>query len=205
MSAPLYLVRHGESEWNVRRLTQGQTMHPALTRRGREQAEGAAASLGDDLASTSRTVDVIVTSDLVRAVESAEIIRDRLGGTLRLDARLREQHLGDLEGRGYDETWAVAAQLDWSDPDLPVAGGESLRQVHDRMADVLAGADPTQVTVLVSHGDAMRMALAYLAGVAPHEAEWVEVPNGAVARIDRDLTGRSVVRWLARGSRPPHR
>ena len=104
------------------------------------------------------------------------------------DERLREQCLGRFEGRPYEQTWAEGMEHDWADPSLPVGGGESPRDVHDRMAAVLAEVDPGEVTVLTSHGDAIRHGLARLAGVAPHEAEWVEVPNGAVARYDGTVT-----------------
>ena len=53
MTHPVYLVRHGQSEWNVLRLTQGQTSHPRLTSLGREQAERAASLIGKDLAGRS--------------------------------------------------------------------------------------------------------------------------------------------------------
>jgi len=192
VTSPLYLVRHGESEWNVLRLTQGQTMQPRLTSRGREQARQAAQRIADDLAASGLGADLVLTSDLARAVETAEILADVLGCELQLDARLREQHLGTLEGRSYDETFAIADTIDWSTADQPVAGGESLRQVYDRMAAVLASTDPGCVTILVSHGDAIRAALAHLQDVQPHRAGWVEVPNGAVARIARD----AVIVWV---------
>lgn len=179
VSHPVYLVRHGQSEWNVLRLTQGQTHHPRLTDLGRQQAARAAELIAADAPTRSPRV---VSSDLARATETAEIIGARLGADVTHDERLREQHLGALEGRGYDETWAVAEDHDWSDPALPVAGGESLLDVHRRMTAALAehAAVPA---VLVSHGDAIRVAVAHLAGHAPHEAPWVDVPNGAVARI----------------------
>ena len=185
---PVYLVRHGQSEWNVLRLTQGQTAHPSLTELGRQQAARAAALVSADLG--GRPVTRIISSDLMRAVETAQVLGDVLGAPVALDARLREQHLGELEGRGYAETWAAAEAHDWSDPALPVAGGESLVEVRDRLADVLAevAADGDDVTVLVSHGDAIRAAVAHLTGVAPHEAPWVEVANGAGARVDTTIT-----------------
>jgi 2,3-bisphosphoglycerate-dependent phosphoglycerate mutase len=177
-----YLVRHGQSEWNVLELTQGQTMAPALTYLGRNQARAAAALIRADL-DPGVGVDLILTSDLVRAHETAEILTDVLGGDLRVDPRLREQHLGDLEGRSYAETWAAAAAHDWSDPHLPIAGGESPHQLRSRIAEVVDTVDPTLVTVVVSHGDALRAAVAHLAGVAVQDAPWVEVRNGAVARV----------------------
>lgn len=72
----------------------------------------------------------------------------------------------------------------WSDPSRRVRGGESLLDVQDRMADAIVSLDRSVGTVLVSHGDAIRAALASLTAVGPHEAPWVDVPNGAVARVD---------------------
>lgn len=189
--APCYLVRHGQSEWNLLELTQGQTMAPRLTELGRAQARAAAAAIRADLG-PHVAVDVVRTSDLVRAHETAELLVGLLGGELHVDVRLREQHLGELEGRSYAETWAAAAAHDWTDPHLPVAGGESPVQLRARVAEVVDTVDPSAVTVLVSHGDAMRAAVAHLAGHSPAAAPWVEVPNGAVAKVSG---GR--LSWLA--------
>ncbi|WP_426241741.1 histidine phosphatase family protein [Nocardioides sp. LHG3406-4] len=181
-----YLVRHGESEWNVRRLTQGQTPHPRLTDVGRDHARAATEILAADLTTREERIERLVTSDLARAVETAEIIGAGLGVVAQPDSRLREQGLGRLEGRGYDETWAVAAEHDWSDPTLPVAGGESVAALHTRIGAVLAEVGSGPTTVLVSHGDAIRAALAQVAGLSPVTAPWVTVPNGAVFRVHAD-------------------
>jgi len=185
MRQPVYLVRHGQSEWNVLRLTQGQTTHPRLTVLGREQAATAAETVAHDVGPDLRIR--LVTSDLVRAVETARIIGDRLGVDPELDARLREQHLGDLEGRSYEDSWRQAELHDWSDPELPVAGGESVAAVRRRMVALLDELDPAVPTVLVSHGDAIRSAVAHLLGHSMTDAPWVEVPNGSVARHDGEL------------------
>jgi probable phosphoglycerate mutase len=127
-----------------------------------------------------------VSSDLVRAAETAQIIGDELGVDVELDPRLREQGLGRLEGRGYDETWAAAEEHDWSDPTLPVAGGESVAELHGRIGSLLDEVTLDGPTVLVSHGDAIRAALTHVSGVRPMDAPWVEVPNGAVFRVRPD-------------------
>jgi broad specificity phosphatase PhoE len=186
---PCYVVRHGQSEWNVLELTQGQTMAPRLTALGREQARAAARAIAADLG--PGRVDVVRTSDLVRARETADILVERLGGEVRTDVRLREQHLGDLEGRTHVETWSAAERHDWSDPHLPVGGGESPHQLRDRIADALGAVDRSVVTVLVSHGDALRAAVAHLTGEAVCDAPWVDVPNGAVG-----LIGDQGLSWL---------
>jgi probable phosphoglycerate mutase len=188
VTAPVYLVRHGQSEWNVLRLTQGQTPHPRLTDLGRSQAAAAADAIAGDLASAGGLRAArLLTSDLARAVETATAIATRLGVQVHLDERLREQHLGILEGRDYEHTWAAAETHDWSDPTLPIAGGESLEDVRRRMAAVLDGLDRSVPTVLVSHGDAIRTAVAHVSGIAPHQAPWVEVGNGDVARLGEDV------------------
>ncbi|MGN6162165.1 MAG: histidine phosphatase family protein [Marmoricola sp.] len=190
MSAPVYLVRHGQSEWNVLRLTQGQVAHPPLTARGAEQARRAAALIVTDLAARpdarSRAVRVH-SSDLARARETAAIIAQALDAPVRLDDRLREQHLGSLQGKSYDETWAEAERHDWSDPSLPIAGGESLLEVRRRMVASLSDLDPTEINVVVSHGDAIRAAIAHANGEESHQAAWVDVPNGAVARLGPEV------------------
>jgi probable phosphoglycerate mutase len=189
---PVYLVRHGQSEWNLLRLTQGQTAHPRLTALGREQAGTAAELVAADLANGGHSAARIVSSDLARAVQTADILAQRLGGERSCDIRLREQDLGELEGRSYDETWSAATEFDWSDPTQPIAGGESQRDVYHRMGAALDDIrSAEEATVLVSHGDAIRAAVAYLRGMKPEDSDWVEVPNGAVARIDGGL------RWLA--------
>lgn len=181
----MFLVRHGESEWNVARLTQGQSMAPALTDRGRSQARSAAERLAAALP-PGRAVRM-VSSDLIRAVQTAEILGRRLGAPQILhDKRLREQDLGDLEGRGYEETWAAAEAHDWSDPTLPVGGGESPAQVHARMGETVdqaLAATGGGAIVLVSHGDAIRAAVAHLHGHAAGAGPWTDVPNGVVLRI----------------------
>lgn len=191
MSQPVYLVRHGQSEWNVLRRTQGKIAHPRLTPLGRDQAAGAAAVIAADLLPESGSVARIISSDLVRAVETAAILAERLGCEVTLDRRLREQDLGALEGRSYDEMSAAAAAADRNDSTSSAGGGESLMDVYERMSAVLKEIRPGEVTVIVSHGDAISAALAHVRGVLPHVADRVVVSNGAVARIDAGLA------WLA--------
>ena len=84
------LVRHGQSEWNADGRWQGQA-DPALTDLGRAQAHHAARALG--------AVDAIVSSDLVRALDTAAILSGELGvGPVVVDQDLRERHAGEWQG-----------------------------------------------------------------------------------------------------------
>lgn len=190
VNAPVLLLRHGESEWNVARRTQGQTHHPALTQLGRAQALEAVAVVARVLGERHARAASVVTSDLVRAHQTAEIVADLLGVELRADPRLREMALGTLEGLSYEESWKVAEEHDWTDPDLAVAGGESPRRLQRRMmtalADAAALARNGTAVVLVTHGDSIRSvdeALRTAAG----RGEWLPVPNGAVFRVGDGL------------------
>src|SRR5271166_4238418 len=137
MEAPrrLFLVRHGESDWNIEGLVQGQLpAAPGLTRTGVEQALAAAEALAITAA------ELVLSSDLRRATETASLIAARLGVPLQLDPRLRERALGAAEGRS-----SVAldpAEIGYSgevvtDADARPAGGESLRQLHARVSRFL--------------------------------------------------------------------
>ena len=189
---PVYLVRHGQSEWNLLRLTQGQTMHPRLTALGCAQAEASADLILEDLA--GRACPRIVSSDLVRAAETAEIISARLAAAstapveITFDKRLREHALGTLEGQPYEEGWSMADHPDWLDPRVRVGGGETVQEVYDRIGTLLAAIRGP--VVLVSHGDTIRAAYAWLRGLPVTEGSGVHITNGAVLRADQ-------VRWLA--------
>ena len=178
----IYPVRHGQSEWNVLRRTQGQIPHPQLTDLGRRQASAAAEAIRADTELNGQAVRSVVASDLVRAVQTARIIADALAAPIHLDGRWREQYLGRLEGLGYGETDAELAGTR-AGPDAPIGGGESARQVAERVAAALEDLDPTEA-VVVTHGDTIRCLLAHVTGIAAAFDVSNPVPNGAVIALD---------------------
>jgi len=189
--ATLFLVRHGESGWNRERLIQGQSpMAPGLTTAGREDASGAA----DDLAGSG--ADLILASDLRRAVETALPIAARLGVPLRLESRLRERLLGTAEGRPSDQVHPHELGVTGrrvTDPDARPPGGESVRQLYDRVTGLLSdllSSPPGRRIILVTHGGPIRVARAYLAGLSAAEMTWPTVPNGSIVVMTSAGTAR---------------
>ncbi len=177
----IYLVRHGESEWNRAGWVQGQTSHPELTERGREQA----ALAGERLAAVLRPQANLISSDLVRAEQTAAIIGQRLGLAPVSDPRLREQQLGVLQGLASATAAAALGEVDWSDRNVAIGGGESIGAVYDRMAAFLEPLRELEVdTVVVSHGDAIRLALGWVQGESATEAAWPSIGNGAIFAVD---------------------
>jgi probable phosphoglycerate mutase len=185
----VYLVRHGQSEWNVAKRVQGQSPHPRLTAAGREHAIHAAALIRADNADAPSPS--VRTSDLQRAAETADLIAAAFRVPVTIDARLREQHLGIAQGLTSENATRILGDVDWSDDDARIPGGESAREVHARMGAVLtpllAGA---ATIILVSHGDAIRMGLGWLGGYRPADTPWVQIENGAVFAIRADRSYR---------------
>jgi glucosyl-3-phosphoglycerate phosphatase len=160
------LWRHGRTEWNAGARFQGQT-DIDLDDIGRQQAVRAArllAALGPEL---------IISSDLRRAADTAAELGRLVGRPVELDARLRETYAGDWQGLTGAQ---IAARYPgeysaWQsgDPELRVGGGESRADVAARMADAITDAaarlPDSGLAVLVTHGGAARLGVARLVGL----------------------------------------
>jgi 2,3-bisphosphoglycerate-dependent phosphoglycerate mutase len=136
----LWLVRHGESTWNIAGLAQGHNDEAELTERGLRQAADAAAQFG------YRPVRAIYASDLRRARQTAAAFAAVLGLPVYTDPRLRERSLGVLEGAAHESIGPSATGLADGlviDPDTRPAAGESVRDLYVRAAafcdDLVAG------------------------------------------------------------------
>ncbi|HEV7871970.1 MAG TPA: histidine phosphatase family protein [Modestobacter sp.] len=178
----LLLVRHGQSEWNAAGLMQGQTPHVPLTGLGHQQAAQAAAQLAA-LAADGVGPGALLSSDLLRAVQTAEHCAAATGLPVQTTPALREQGYGVLEGRPSRELWDL---VDWSDPHWSAEGGESLAQLHGRVAELferLRADRPAPVVALVTHGDTIRAAQAIAAGLGPEEMPAVTPRNGTVTTL----------------------
>ena len=137
----LLFVRHGETDWNAQRRWQGHADVP-LNDRGREQARALAESLADE------RIDVIYTSDLSRARDTAEAVAARLGVDVVLDADLREIDVGPIEGLTADE---AAAYEGWH--------GEPKESHAERVLAAvgrIAERHPEGRILVVTHGGSMR-------------------------------------------------
>jgi broad specificity phosphatase PhoE len=152
----LILLRHGQTDYNVTGRMQGH-LDSVLTSVGHEQAAAAAPVLA------ALEPDRVVSSDLQRAVDTAEVVGAACGLPVKFDARLRETHLGEWQGHTVaeidgDYPGAIAA---WrSDPTWAPPGGESRvavvarsRPVVDELDAEFADSDEASSTVLlVAHG-----------------------------------------------------
>lgn len=150
------LWRHGRTRWNVEGRVQGQSDIP-LDDVGRAQAKAAASRLA------ALAPDRIVSSDLVRAADTAQALADVTGGTVELDPRLRELNFGEREGLTWGEAWTAFPEgmKAWADGDeSQIPGSETHRQAGERFAaalhDLLEDLPPAGVMVVVAHGAVLR-------------------------------------------------
>jgi probable phosphoglycerate mutase len=150
----LHLIRHGEAEINVRRVVGGKRGDTGLTPRGAAQAE----RLRERLAGGREIrADVLVSSPLPRARETAEILAPALGLPVTLDDALQEIDPGEADGLTFEEAISRFGIPDFErEPDRPLCpGGESWIGFMRRVAgalDRLAQAHEGRTVVLVTHG-----------------------------------------------------
>jgi broad specificity phosphatase PhoE len=183
----LLLVRHGETDWNRDGRWQGGS-DTSLNDLGREQAQALAEQLDG-------SIDVVYSSDLARARETAEIVAAELGLEVRVDPRLRERSFGSWEGLTTSEIEDRFADSHRRWREGVCAGADDAEtfedfsaRVNDFLADVLR-LHPGENVLVISHGGSIRVIHALAAGV-----DYVRdhrlipgVPNCAVARyVARD-------------------
>ncbi len=178
----LYLLRHGQTEFNVKKLVQGRCDSP-LTDLGRKQAGMAAAWLKDH----DVVPDKVVSSPLGRAMDTASLVATELLG---LDAEVEpcegiiERSYGTFEEGPHD-----ALPTDVWDPgeDLVPFGGEGSHALQERMVATLTnlmGAEGIETLLAVSHGSASRQ---FIKAAAPEGFELpTKLPNCAIMIFDFD-------------------
>jgi broad specificity phosphatase PhoE len=196
----MWLVRHGESTWNVTGLAQGHNDEAELTERGLDQAAEAVGQFH------GRTVRAIYASDLRRARQTAAVFAAALDLPVHTDARLRERSLGVLEGSPsitIDESVTGLAGGLVIDPDARPPAGESVRDLYLRAAefcddlaarlrgdrdaspgpDEASPGDAKGDVLVIAHGGTVRVIDAYLHDIAVASMTWHPVGNAAVVRI----------------------
>ncbi len=158
LTAPLYMLRHGETAWNTERRMQG-TRNSDLTERGRSQALAMGRTLRAELAREPGPT-IFLRSPLGRARETSEIVARELGlvsADWRDDSRLAELAYGEWEGFSWKEIEVThpTALADWrADPHgYCPPGGETHYALRQRSLAVLTEIAASGIrTVVVGHG-----------------------------------------------------
>ena len=197
MTGTLVLVRHGQSEWNLKNLFTG-WRDPDLTELGIEEANTGGKALVD----YGITFDVAYTSVLTRAQKTLDIILENLGQqgleTIR-DQALNERDYGDLSGLNKDDArakWGEEQVHIWRRSyDVPPPGGESLRDTGARvwpyyMMEILPRVLRGEKVLVAAHGNSLRSLVMVLDCMSKEEILKLNLATGVpmVYKLNADST-----------------
>jgi broad specificity phosphatase PhoE len=184
----IYLVRHGETDWNEKELLQGQSDIP-LNKEGEKQAVEAAKKHFKKIEFAA-----IFSSDLVRAKRTAEIIALEKKMAVETSKLLRERDFGPFEGRHFNEVMKQL-RLDiqgfriLTDQEADSLGIESDTKVMERFLRFLrevAVAYQGKKILVVTHGSVMRVFLTKLGYLSKEESRQVFIKNLAFIKVLSD-------------------
>jgi 2,3-bisphosphoglycerate-dependent phosphoglycerate mutase len=188
-------VRHGETAWNVDTRIQGQLDIP-LNARGRWQAQRTAQALAQE------RIAAVYSSDLSRALETAQHIAQPHQLAPHTHKGLRERGFGEFEGQTYAEIearWPEGATA-WRKrvPEFAPLGGESLLQFRARVVQAvseLAHLHPGQQVVWVAHGGVLDMLYRLATGQDISNPRTWQLGNAAINRLLWNGEHLSLVGW----------
>lgn len=197
MSGTLVLVRHGQSEWNLKNLFTG-WKDPDLTELGIEEAKTGAQALKE----TGLKFDVAFTSVLIRAQHTLDLILEGIGQTgleIIRDEALNERDYGDLSGLNKDDArkkWGEEQVHIWRRSyDVPPPGGESLKDTGARvwpyyMTEILPRVLRGETVLVAAHGNSLRSLLMVLDRLDREQILSVNLATGVpmVYRLNADST-----------------
>lgn len=188
-------IRHGQTAWNADSRIQGHT-DIALDAVGEWQAQRLALALGDE------QLDVLYSSDLARARQTAAPLAARKKLQVRVDAGLRERGFGEFEGLSFkqiEQRWPEqAAAWRQRDPDFGARGGEVLRDFRERVVAAvtrLAMAHRGQSIALVTHGGVLDLLYREATRVALDAPRTWQLSNAGINRLLSNAEGLFLVGW----------
>ena len=187
------LLRHGQTPMSVQKRYAGRSDVP-LTDLGVQQAAAAAKRLA------SAGLDVIVTSPLLRAVQTAEEVAAATGATVVTDDGFREADFGAWEGLTFaevQERWPAEMAAWLADPEVAPPGGESLAGVNERVTAALRrvlAARERQTVLVVSHVTPIKTLVAAALLAPPAALYRMHLDVAALSRIDWYADGPAVLR-----------
>lgn len=181
----LYIVRHGETEWNREKRTQGCSNDYSLSQEGKLQAIAAAKRFKD------LHLDTIYSSDLKRAFETAQEISKAVSVPVNISEGLREMNFGCWEGLTFDEIMIKYADIYkvWSTKpkETIIPQGETLVMLQERVIhavnDILLKHKGENI-LIVSHGISIKVLILSILGMDISHHSRIRIDNASINIID---------------------
>jgi alpha-ribazole phosphatase len=185
MRTTVILVRHGQTEWNAKKRLQGQTDLP-LTKKGLEQAHAVAKR------AARFPINVVYSSDLIRAKKTAEIIGLELNLPVIVDKRFNERDFGDWEGNNWEEMEKLIGK---NREDLRTStppNGESLQDFAKRVTKILDEVikkEAGKTILVVCHAGVLHSLVRHLKNIPQETVTAFSFPNTSVSvfHVEKDL------------------
>lgn len=198
METMVFLIRHGVTDWHLERRVLGHR-DVALNEEGENQSRAVASAL------KGVPIGEVLSSPMLRAVQSAEIVAEQYGIEIARDPRLADFRVGKWEGMLYDDvTRSPEYQRFVADPVAErIPGGEDLTQIRDRaisaVEQAISDAPAGESVAIITHAGIVRVILAHYLGSSLANYHRLRVSPGSISLLsfgdDRDLPRVLAVNW----------
>lgn len=187
-SKTLWLIRHGETDFNAQAKIQGRGINAPLNQKGRDQAKAVSEALQPLISSSAS----LYASAMIRAHQTAQTIATTCGLEVQLSSQLEELNYGIFEGRAFAEVENDLNALNqhWADGkvDLAPDQGESPQQVLNRVNGFIHEClthDPNEHLIFVVHGRVLRILF----------AEWLNADLSTMHHFEHHNANLNQIRW----------
>ncbi|HEY3311135.1 MAG TPA: alpha-ribazole phosphatase [Anaerolineales bacterium] len=181
----LLFVRHGKTDWNAQQRYQGHSDQP-LNAEGAQQAQRLAARL------QAEKIDLVFSSDLLRAFQTAQILVGERQINIQADERLRELNFGVLEGYTFEEglkRWPEMITRWVEDVNQAPDGGEGYDEFSQRVSEFfneLKQKQEGKTVLVVAHGGPLREIFQSILGIPEGPAWWFSLDHGSLSDFQID-------------------
>ncbi len=191
----IYIIRHGETDNNKNHLLQGRKINASINEKGKQQAVGIANTLKDI------PIQKVITSSLVRTLETAKPLIESKGLEFDQYEELDEMSFGDWEGKPFEEVidQIRVIQKAWisGETDTKIPGGESPEEVFKRAGEkfleILMSSEEKYIAFML-HGRLIRVLLSEFLGMGLKNMHQIQHQNGAINHLTWDGKSFSPVR-----------
>ena len=190
----LFIVRHGETEYNKKGMMQGRGIDAPLNETGHRQS-----NLISNILEPEKP-EMIISSGMIRAIETARPLSEKLSQPIHSFSELDEMDFGDLEGQKSSNIQKELEDLHnaWAKGDvhIPIPGGESPEEVYERANGrlrTILDDEENETKVFFLHGRLIRVLLSEWLGYGLKNMHKIEHQNGAINHILKNHVSFDVV------------